>query len=442
LEEILYKTLFQITWILIGCATPLFAFSDLPGPVTGKPLILAHRIKMESEVLKETRHFDIVLPEAFHEQTEAHTYPVLLLLEGAFLQPISGAVRHWSGVERMPETIIVSIPTHTDNFYAPSLYLNDSDFWPKMWEQMPVDGSPELFRKFLEEELFPYLEKHFRANSYRMVMGTSATSIYVFHAFAREPGLFRGHIAIAAGDILGMGYQKGETLVQEIKKSVQKQPDLKRSLYVASTSADAEKVPAVGQNIRDLVKLVTPILPKAMTFQAEVVPDPGHYDIVIHSFLRAMELQFPGEKWHRKHRELEELPGPALANVDAHYKKLSQEVGFTVLPRAHRWNSANCLRVGVRRLQGQGRIEDARAYAARWMIYRPRSPHPHMALAKLEQKLGNTAKALEHQSLALSMAISRNDEHLIYYQAYFDELQALSKPGAVSGKTDKGRITK
>lgn len=419
----MFKICTQLCLALIIFQVPLLAQQDLPGPLTGKPQVLAHRIKMASKVLNETRQFDIVLPEAFHEQTAAHTYPVLFLLEGAFLFPVAGAVRHWSGVERMPETIIVSIPTHSDTIYGPQLYLNDSDFWPKTWERMPFDDRTQLFRKFLEEELFPYLEAHYRANQFRMVMGTSASSVYVFHAFAREPGLFRGHIALAAGDILSMGYQKGETLIQEIEKSIKANPQLKRSLYVASTSGDAQKVPQIGQNIKRLEKAITPMMPKSIAFTAEVIPDPGHYDIVITGFLRAMEDLFPGEQWHIKYRLLEEKPGAALANLDQHYEALSAEVGFQVLPRADRWNSGSCFRVGVRRLANKGRIEDARAYAARWIAYRPRSPEPHMALAKLEEKQGNLQAALEHQSLAVNMAASRMHPDEAYFKAYLDALK-------------------
>lgn len=387
---------------------------------------------MESKVLKETRHFDIVLPEAFHEQSSAHTYPVLLLLEGAFLFPIAGAVRHWSSLERMPETIIVSIPTHTDTFYAPPFYVNGSDFWPKDMERMPFDGRTQLFRKFLEQELFPYLTTHFRANKYRTVMGTSATSAYVFHTFAREPGLFQGHIAIAAGDILGMGYQKGETLIQAIHSSVVTQPQLKRSLYVASTSGDEATARDIGENIRELAKVITPILPNALAFQAEVISDPGHYDIVIPAFMRAMELQFPKHQWHRNYRHSQEEPGPALKNLDAQYRQLSQHVGFTVWPRANRWNSGNSLRAGVRSLQQKGRISDARAYIERWMTYRPRSPRPYMALAKLEEKQGNFQKALNCQKIALAMAHSRNDVNFIFYQEYSQQLKTKTQPPPIT----------
>src|SRR5690606_37790003 len=219
---------------------------DPPMEKTSSPLSFAHRDTFHSTILGEKREFNIHLPESFHKASEEHTYPVLVLLEDEFFYMVSGVVKHLSAVERMPEAIVVSI---LDMSYMPAVYTNGSTFWPT--EQLS-DEDPEPFSRHLKEELFPYLEEKYRANNFRMVMGLSPTTLYAFHTLVKEPRLFDAHIAIAAGDMLGMGYKSGERVIDLISDEVRKCPPYDRYLYVTSSDSDGSDSPEIRENIEEL----------------------------------------------------------------------------------------------------------------------------------------------------------------------------------------------
>ena len=197
------------------------------------PLTYAQQYVIHSKILNEARKVNIFLPESFYESSEEHTYPVLLLLEDEFFLMVSGVVKHLSSVERMPETIVVSL---VDGPHVPKFYTNGSDNWPKDWKQLPFGVDPDPFTAHLKQELLPYLKSNFRANDFGVVLGFSGTAMYALHAFAKEPELFDANIAIASGDVLGMGYKEGESLIDLFVNDVKNTPTRKRYLYV--TSAD------------------------------------------------------------------------------------------------------------------------------------------------------------------------------------------------------------
>lgn len=73
---------------------------------------------------------------------------------------VGGVVKHLSSMERMPETIVVSLQ---DEVPVPKLFTNGSDFWPKDWVQLPFGENTDLMTRHLKEGLMPYLKSHFRA---------------------------------------------------------------------------------------------------------------------------------------------------------------------------------------------------------------------------------------------------------------------------------------
>src|SRR5690606_7863603 len=91
------------------------------------PLTFAERHTIHSNLLAQNRSFNISLPKNYHQSSAQHTYPVLLLLENEFFPLVSQVVQHLSSVERMPETLVVSL---SDEHVTPTVYTNGSNFWP------------------------------------------------------------------------------------------------------------------------------------------------------------------------------------------------------------------------------------------------------------------------------------------------------------------------
>src|SRR5690606_1543441 len=166
---------------------------------------------------------------------------------------VSGVVKHLSSVERIPEIIVVSLSGEVP---VPELYTNGSDFWPKDWKQLPFGGDTDPFTAHLEQELLPYLKNNFRANDFNIIMGLSGTSMYTLHSFTKNSDLFDAHIAIASGDILGMGYNEGESFIDLIVNDFKNSKKRKAYLYV--TSADSDNSLMIKANLEELEKRLSP----------------------------------------------------------------------------------------------------------------------------------------------------------------------------------------
>lgn len=359
--------------------------------VTLKSMVFAQQEVFHSEILEEDRTINVFLPESFHESSEKHTYPVLLLLEDEFFLMTSGVVKHLSSVERMPETIVVSL---VDGPKIPKLYTNGSDFWPKDWKQLPFGENPDPFTAHLKHELFPYLKKNFRANDFNMVMGLSGTAVYALHAFAKEPNLFDAHIAIAAGDILGMGYTEGESLIDYVINDFENGSNTTGYLYVTSADSDGNgNSPMIKANLEELEKRLSPYRSEDFHFISKIFPNEGHYDVALPALREALELIFPKEKWFAKYRDIINEPGSAMKNIDNHFQKLSKEYGFQILPKTERWNSTNSLgRVGAILLR-EGNTIEAIEVMERWVAYRPNSIDALNELATAYKANGDLKKA-------------------------------------------------
>lgn len=382
--------------------------SALPEPI---PLHFAETHTIHSDLMGQRRSFSVSLPAGFHESSAQHTYPVLLLLEGEFFQVVSGVVRHLSSVERMPETLVVSL---IDEHVTPAVYTNGSKFWPM--ESLP-GKNPAVFTDHVRKELLPYLKEKFRANDFHIVMGVSYSSVYALHALVAEPSLFDAHIAIAAGDMLGMGYKPGENFIDLITARIQEDADRKRYVYVTSADADsADLAPEIGVNLETLNSRLSALRAGNLRYFSGLYPDEGHYDVTLPALIDALELIFPKEKWFPKYREIIGMPGPAMENLDDYYRKLSADYGFQILPRADRWNSVNRLSWIGPYLLREGKAAEAIAVIERWAEYRPKSLGAFEHLAKAHEANGDTQRALSALREAHRLAIESGSGETAKYE--------------------------
>ncbi|TRZ46345.1 alpha/beta hydrolase [Robertkochia solimangrovi] len=151
-------------------------------------------ISIHSEILNEERICLIDLPDSYNDPDEpGHSYPVLILLDGeTFFKTTSGIVHFMSsGTNRnyfMPETIIVAIE-NVDR---------ERDFTiTKIKTTRPnTMGGGKHFLKFIENELLPYLDKNYRTQASRTLVGHSLGGLLTVNAYLDENSMFDNFLAI------------------------------------------------------------------------------------------------------------------------------------------------------------------------------------------------------------------------------------------------------
>ncbi|HEY2848596.1 MAG TPA: alpha/beta hydrolase-fold protein [Gemmatimonadaceae bacterium] len=157
-------------------------------------IVLAETWTLQSKILGEPRTISVHLPDGY--AASADRYPVVYLLDGEqLLLPVSGLAAALAWSFKAPPVIVVAINnvSRGRDFTVPWT----SRVAPAPTEQryLPQSGGADKFLAFLKNELVPAVESRYRAAGFRVLAGHSLGGLFALHAFASEPGLFRGVIA-------------------------------------------------------------------------------------------------------------------------------------------------------------------------------------------------------------------------------------------------------
>ena len=161
-----------------------------------KSFILGNIDEISSKELSEKRILNIYLPEGYN-QKDTISYPVIYLLDGSadedFIH-IAGLVQFSSfpWVNILPKSIVVGIANidRKRDFTFPTTIEKDKiDF--------PTTGGSQKFISFLEKELQPFIEKKYKTNSSKTIIGQSLGGLLATEILFTKPNLFSKYIIIS-----------------------------------------------------------------------------------------------------------------------------------------------------------------------------------------------------------------------------------------------------
>lgn len=204
-----------------------------PTPAASNPALPQVTIpNSELRTLKSThtgRTYDIYvrLPDEYIP-TEAHTYPVVYLLDGQWDFKLLDSI--YSGLyhdQFIPEIIIVGITYAGENPNYEA--LRAIDYTPAAENPPPGTGEAANFLAFLKEELIPLIETNYRADtSQRMLMGSSFGGLFALYTLLTEPELFSGYVAASPAVSFG-----NRTIFKQEAEYADQHQDLPLKLYLS-----------------------------------------------------------------------------------------------------------------------------------------------------------------------------------------------------------------
>ncbi|MEP6700986.1 MAG: alpha/beta hydrolase-fold protein [Bacteroidota bacterium] len=160
------------------------------------PFILGQTDTIQSAELKETRTINIYLPEGYSPDSAA-LYPVIYLLDGSadedFIH-IAGLIQYsnFPWVNFLPRSILVGIANvdrRRDFTFPTSIEKDKKDF--------PTTGSSAKFIAFIEKELQPFIETHYKTNKSKTIIGQSLGGLLATEILFKKPGLFTNYIIVS-----------------------------------------------------------------------------------------------------------------------------------------------------------------------------------------------------------------------------------------------------
>jgi len=178
-------------------ATPTLTLVPPTPTATAIPVVTIPGSELRTLKSSNTgRDYDLYvqLPANYAEETWKN-YPVLYVLDGQWdfklLDSIYGGLLYDGFI---PEMIIVGITYSGPNPDYET--LRAMDFTPVAVNFLPGSGDAPKFHAFLKDEIIPFIESTYRADSsQRILMGSSYGGLFTLYALFTEPELFTGYVS-------------------------------------------------------------------------------------------------------------------------------------------------------------------------------------------------------------------------------------------------------
>jgi predicted alpha/beta superfamily hydrolase len=271
-----------------------FVFSQ-----TNEKIIIGEKITLKSEILGHERVIYIYLPSGYKQSDQ--TYPVIYTTdaEQSFLLTASMFELFPKG-GILPDAIIIGIANRGEE----ERYL---DFAPVIKDK-PESGRADLFIDFFEKELFPYIEKNFRTQPFRILYGHSFLGMFACHVFLNHPEFFNGYI-ISSPDLRWITEGISNYTIKELT-----QPTF---MYISQGSNErpSKEIESFVKSIKSIVNL---------NYLYVENKGENHQSNGVISTING--LRFIYTDWR--------LPKPparcSQTEIINHYKKLSEKYGYEI----------------------------------------------------------------------------------------------------------------
>ncbi len=157
-------------------------------------VVIGTKFNLESKILNENRVYIISLPKSYSQSSQ--TYPVLVLLDGDSNFPVLSGIIDKMNERQIPEMIIVAV-VNTDRTrdFTPtnSIIFLDGSEKPQFQK---TSGGSKKFLDFLENELLVEIDKKYRTNSYRTLVGHSYAGLLVGELYLSDNSPFDSYLSI------------------------------------------------------------------------------------------------------------------------------------------------------------------------------------------------------------------------------------------------------
>src|SRR5690606_31135911 len=225
---------------------------------------------IESTKLGETRELKIQLPRGYTQNQEAK-YPLILVLDGDYLfEPVAGNTDYFAYWEDMPDALVVGI-NQFDKRYDDCMYAEENS--------LPVESGAAFF-EFLGMELIPYLEKIYRLEPFRVIIGHGETANFINYYLLKSNPVFQAYVAISPD------------LSPDITSYLSERLPLmeKKLFYYLCTSAN--DVPSIRDKTLSLHQTISALVSNRFLYKIQEFDEPSHYALPANAIPKALETIF------------------------------------------------------------------------------------------------------------------------------------------------------
>ncbi|MBC8153042.1 MAG: alpha/beta hydrolase [Bacteroidetes bacterium] len=368
------------------------------------PLVIGESLTLHSGILGEDRSILIYKPAGYAESTAS--YPVLYLLDGhAHLFHVGGLVNYMATLGRMPKLLIVGI-ANTDR---------GRDMTPKPQQgidkDFPSGGGATEFLAFINQEVKPFINSHFRTEPYEIVAGTSLSGLFAVNTFLTQPALFNAYIAVSPA----LWWDK--QAVPLLAQTALQKPIRKPTFFFVTLCPDDS--PVLQQSTRRIHDLLARRTSDSLTWAYRFIPDETHNSVVHLGLYTALKALY--KDWQPPQID-------NLVSLETHYRRLSIHYGYPITVPEEQFNSLGY------QLLFSGKADAAIAVFVRNTLRFPDSSNAHDSLGDAYKVAGKLSLAKGSYGKACKLGKEANSPNLSAYQNNLEQVNKLIAQRATDKK--------
>lgn len=167
-----------------------------PAPLAaqeGKPIVIGQAYSLPSAALDAPRTVNVWTPPGYAEGDAR--YPVIYLIDGGLTQDF----HHITGLAQLgaiswltQEFVVIGVETVDRRRELAFPVERDA----QLGKDYPTAGESARFRRYLVDEVKPFVEARYRTSGEDLLLGESLAGLFIVETLLREPGAFDTYIAM------------------------------------------------------------------------------------------------------------------------------------------------------------------------------------------------------------------------------------------------------
>jgi len=376
----IYMKLRQLSLIYALWLVSFFSLSS-------EPIVIGETLTIDSKVLMKRTSINIRLPEGY-QALEHKRYPVYFDIGSDDNFAATAGILHWLSHNQeypAPEVILVSLTTETAVSFI----------------QRGVKS--EDFINFLETDVIPYIDKHYRSQPFRILASSERFGSVPLYGLIHKPKLFQAYLAISPW------VTDESDLVSEFEVFLKSQKEISAFLWLSSGGEGK-----VAKNYHKLLSLLQQHAPENLEWKSAQFNKNSSMSQPLLSLPNALESLFSDMVLAPD----SQVVSAGAKSIKSYYQQLSNnKYGYAIS------SEIAISDLGYAMLSEKKLKKAIEVFQINLKDY-PDSPHVYAALARALTENDDLTGALAMQKKAYEMAVKQNSAYESYYKQLLIELES------------------